>query len=886
MSPQGILDRLFRRERLDGSMEEELRFHIEERASDLERSGIPAEEARRRAHLEFGGIENYKEQCRQVRRFNGLHGFLADLRFGLRMLRRSPGFSLLAILCLTLGIGANAAVFSWIEGTLLRPYPAVAHQENLYVLAGTARGVTGYDGTSWPDFLDLQRNSHIPEAFIAEKITGATITEGDRPQRATGSLVSANYFDALGIRPILGRGFQAGEDVGRNAHPVVVISHQFWRDRYRGDRDIVGKTLVLNSVPYTIVGVTPPDFYGTFVGYSWQFWAPISMQERFDSSGYKLEDRGARWIEGFVRLRPGTSLTQAQQELSAVTQRLETDYPTTNRGRGIRLLPLWDSPFNASSDIRPTLKITAIVTFFVLLIACANVSNLLLVRSFARRHEMTVRLAVGAARARLLKQLLTEGLILSILASLGGLLMAYWCRNLLVALLPIRSAGVPLRIAGQTDWRVLGMSAGICLLSTLLFGVFPAFQTSNVDIASALKCESAGVVGGRGRSWLRWSLVLVQVSLSFVLLVGAGLLMQSLQKIHHASPGFATDDVLVTSVNLFDVGYDDGRTRNLQDQLLEQVQGMSSVESASYARVRPFSYVGYSNAPIATDVYRPGADDAPTVDYDEVAPNYFSTIGIPLIEGRDFARSDDPSAPPVAVVNEAMAAWYWRGQDPVGKRLQVGDKWMVVIGVAKNAKYRKMLEPDKPFFYVALSQNPSRQVSLFVRTRRDKAGMARALGGQIHALDPNLPLYEVISMREQVDRQTSTQQVAGMLLAIFGGLALLLATIGLYGVMSYAVSQSTRELGLRIALGAAPSDLLRLVLSRGMALTGIGVALGLLAALALTRLLGYLLYNMSPRDPLSFGSAVLVITLASLMACFFPAWRATRTDPLNALREA
>jgi putative ABC transport system permease protein len=465
------------------------------------------------------------------------------------------------------------------------------------------------------------------------------------------------------------------------------------------------------------------------------------------------------------------------------------------------------------------------------------------------------------------------------------LLLAYGCRNLLAVLLPIRAGGVPLHVSGQIDWRVLGMSAGVCLVSTLLFGVFPALRTSQVDLASALKCESAGVVGGRGRSWLRASLVLVQVALSFVLLVGAGLLVQSLQKIHHASPGFATDDLLVTAVDLFDTGYGQARTRNLQDQLLDRVQGLSGVQSATYARITPFSYRSYSTAPVATDEYQPGPDDAPTVDYDEVGPNYFSTMGIPLVAGRDFTRDDDESAPQVAVVNQAMAARYWRSQDPVGKRLLVGNKPFQVIAVAKNAKYRNMLESSKPFFYVALRQNPARQVGLLVRTRQGVAAMTRTLDHEIHALDPNLPLYEVISMREQVDRQTSTQQVAGMLLAIFGGLALLLATIGLYGVMSYAVSQSTRELGLRIALGAAPSHLLRLVLSRGLALTGIGLVLGLVAAISSTRLLGYLLYNVSPRDPLSFGSAVVLITIASLVACFLPAWRATRTDPLEALRD-
>jgi len=878
-----FLEPLFRRDRLDQSMDEEMRFHIDERAADLHRSGLPEDEAKRKAQIEFGGKETYKEECRDRRAFQWVHGFISDLRFGLRMLRRSPGFSILAILCLTVGIGANAAVFGWIEGTLFRPYPLVAHQEKLFVLAGTARGANGYDPTSWPDLLDFQRNCNLIDSFVAEHIVGTTLSIGDRAQHAVGSLVSANYFDALGIRPILGRGFRPGEDMGRNANPVVVISYQLWQDRFHGDPSVIGKTQMMNSMPHTIVGVAPEGFYGTFVGYAWQFWVPASMQERFDSSGYQLEDRGARWIEGFVRLKPEVSVQQAQQEISAIAKRLENDFPDTNRGRGIQLLPLWQSPFNASQSMLPTLKITALVVFFVLVIACANVSNLLLVRAFARRHELTVRMAVGAGRGRLIKQLLTESLLLACAALVGGILVAHWCRNLLVLLVPPRSG--PIFMKGELDWRVLALSAGVCLISILLFGMIPALQTSKLDISGALKGESVGVIGTRGKSKLRSALILLQVALSFVLLVGAGLLLESVQRIRNTSPGFSRDGVLITSINLLAAGYDPPRAKNFLDDLLNRVQGNAGVESAAYARVVPFSYIGYSSAPIAVDGYQTSPDEQPTADYDEVSPGFFSTIGIPLVSGRDFTRADDENAPPVAIVNEAMAAQYWRGADPVGMRLQVKDRWMRVIGVAKNAKYQNMLETAKPFFYVPLRQNPSDQVGLLLRTRQDPSTMGPVLAREVHALDPDVAPYGVLTIREQLGRQTLTQLVAGRFLAIFGGLALLLATIGLYGVVSYAVSQSTRELGLRVALGATPSHLLRLVMSRGLLLIGLGIAMGLAAALATTRLFGYLLYGVSPHDPLSFGSALVIITIASMAACFLPAWRATRTDPLRALRD-
>jgi macrolide transport system ATP-binding/permease protein len=879
-----VLDRLFRRERLDHSMEEELWFHMAERAADLQRSGVPIAEAERRAQLEFGGIENYKEQCRETRSFHGIHSFFADLRFGFRMLWRSPGFSILAILCLTLGIGANAAVFSWIEGILFRPYPAVAHQERLFALTGTARGDPDDTNLSWPDFLDLQRSCTLVDSFIVTKITGTTLSIGDRAEVTTGSIVSANYFDAIGVRPILGRGFEPGEDSGRSAHPLTVISYQLWQGRFKGDPQIIGKTQRLNGVLHTIVGVAPQSFYGTFVGWAMQFWVPASMEEIFEGGGYKLEDRGARWIEAYARLKPGVTREQAQQEIAAVAKRLEKDYPDTNRGRSIKLWPLWQTPFNNANTLLSTLEIMLAVVVFVLLIACANVGNLLLVRSFARRHEMTVRLAIGAGRGRLVRQLVTEGLILAAFGAAGGLLVAHWCRHALVLLLPARG-GVAMHLPGEIDWRVLALSAGVCLIATLLLGLVPALQTRDLDVAGALKAESAGVVGSGRRAWVRSGLVVMQVSLSFVLIVGTGLLLQSLQRIRNSSPGFSTHEVLDTTVNLVAAGYDPQRAQNFQDELLDRVKALPGVESAAFARMTPLSYGSFSSTPTAVDGYQSPPDEQPIVQYNEVGPDYFVTMGIPLVSGREFNRADDEKSVLVAIVNETMAAKYWGGRNPIGERVQVKGRWMQVVGIAKDSKYQSVRETRKPFFYVPLRQNFARGPGLNIRTRLSPKAMTAALTREVHAIDRNLALFEVITLQEQVNRSTSPQLVAVTLVGVLGGLALLLAAIGLYGVLSYSVSQSTRELGLRMALGATPSHLLRLVMSRGLALTAAGIVGGTAAALASTRLLGYLLYNVSPRDPMSFGSAFVVIIVASLAACFLPAWRATRTDPLQALRD-
>jgi macrolide transport system ATP-binding/permease protein len=874
---------IFYKNRAELELSEELQFHLQNQIDEYVAQGMNPKEARHAALRSLGGIEQAKEECRDARKVNVIENFLPDVRFGLRMLRRNPGFSLLAILCLTLGIGANAAVFSWIEGILFRPYPAVAHQERLVAIGGTSRDEPQGTPLSWPDFQDLQRSCTLCETLFVSKITGTTLSIGERAERTTGSIVSANYFDAIGVRPMLGRGFLPGEDQGQSAHPVAVISYQLWQRRFGGDPQIVGKTQRLDGVMHTIVGVAPKGFYGTFVGWGMNFWVPASMEGVFESGGYKLEDRGARWIEAYARLKPGVTFAQAQQEFAAISGRLEAEYPATNRGRAIRFWPLWQTPFNNAGTLLPTLEIMLAVVAFVLLIACANVGNLLLMRSFARRHEMSVRLAVGAGRARLWKQLLTEGLVLSLFGAAGGLLVAYWCRHALVLLFPARG-GVQMHLPGEIDWRMLALSAGVCLVTTLVMGLVPALQTGKIDLAQSMKMESAGVVGDRGRAWVRSGLVLVQVSLSFVLLVGAGLLMQSLLKVRTASPGFNTRGVQYTAIDLVSADYTPARAQTFQDALLERVRALPGVQSAAFAEMTPLSYVSSATAPIVVDGYQPPPEESPTVDYNEVGDNYFVTMGIPLVAGREFTRADDEKAPLVAVVNETMAQRYWQGRSPLGQRLQLKGRWMQVVGIVKDSKYSSVREKPTPFFFLPLRQNSLQGSVLNIHTLLAPQTMATTIAREVHALDSNLAPYEVITMQEQLDRSTSAQMVAVTLIGILGALALVLAAIGLYGVMSYAVSQSTRELGLRMALGAGASNLLRLVLSRGLALTGSGVLFGAATALLLTRLLGNLLYKVSPCDPVAFGCAFAVMGFVSVAACLLPAWRAARMDPMRALR--
>jgi|HubBroStandDraft_4_1064222.scaffolds.fasta_scaffold03762_7 predicted permease len=833
------------------------------------------------------------DELRKPRSLNLAENFLQDLRFGFRMLLRNPGFSILAVLCLTVGIGANAAVFSWIEGVLFRPFPAVAHQDRMVAIAGTQprgdKGSVGFGSTdvSWPDFLDFRRSCTLMDWFIVDRITGSTISIGERAERVAGSVVSSNYFDALEIHPILGRGFQSDEDWGRNGHPVTVISYWLWKERLHSDPDIIGKKQLLNGVPHTIVGVAPPGFYGTFVGYPMQFWVPVSMQEKFTGGSYQLEDRGETWIEGFARLKPGVSIEQAQSELSTVAKRLENEYAETNRGRGVKIFPLWKTPFNQAGALAPTLGISLVAVFFVLLIACANVSSLLLVRSLARQHEMTVRLAIGCRRGRLLRQLLTEGLILSVLSSVSGLVVAYFCRNLLVIFFPLSSV-IATNLSGQMDWRVLAFSAGVCLVSTLIFALVPALQTTNLDIAGALKAESGTSSGSRAKSRLRSTMVLVQVSLSFILLVGGALLMQSLQRLRTADPGFSADRVVATGFDLVGAGYDPERSKLFRQELLERAQAMPGVESAVWEKSRPFSYVGYLSAPIVVDGYEPRSDEQPRVEYNPVGPGYFATMGIPILSGREFTRSDNETTYPAVIVNQLMVQKYWHGVDPVGKRVQLGGQPMLVVGVAKDSKYSSFVEFPQPFLYVCAGQVPLVNADLVIRTNQSSGTVSSELLREVRSLDSGLGMGEVVPMREHMNRTAlASQQIVVALLTIFAAMALSLAAVGLYGVMSYSVSQSKREIGLRMALGAGASHLFRVVMSHGLALSFGGIVLGSISAFALTRFIaiGSLLYEVNPLDPGAFVLASLVMILISVAACLLPAWKASRTNPVQALRD-
>jgi macrolide transport system ATP-binding/permease protein len=876
------LPRWFRTRRpSEAELARELRDHLALDAAEITAAGVDPTEARIVARRRFGNVGLIHEATREAWGSLWLERLNQDVRFGLRMLRRAPAFTAVAVSCLALGIGANAAVLSWTEGIVYHPFPVVRDQEALVAIAGTAKGAAELDGMSFPDFMDLSRGTTAFGAFFVSKITGATLTGGDRAERSIGQLVTANYFDALGVHPLLGRGFLPGEDVGRGAHPVTVISYRLWKDRFAGDPRIIGSAISYNGVPHTIVGVTPEAFLGNFVGYAMQFWIPVSQQAVVDE--YRLEDRSARWVEGFARLRPGVTLAQGQAQVDAVAHRLETEFPNEDRGHGVRLFPLSENPFDNAKVLKPMLRVGALVAALVLVIVCANIANLLLVRAVSRRGEIIVRRALGAGRARLMRQLMTEGLILSLLGTASGLVVAYLSRHLLALFFAPRG-GVSLVFAGDFNWRVVSTTIVVGLVSAVVFALVPAVQTTRVDMAGALRAATPGALGG-GRARFRSVLILVQVGSSVVLLIGAGLMVTSVSRLFRANPGFDTANVTTTAVNLFAVGYDTARAHRFEDELLSRVSTIGGVSSAALSRSMPFAPRLFDNGPILVDGYQPSKDEQLRADYNQVTPLFFQTLGIPVELGRSFDAADTDTSARVAIVTAAMARRFWPSVSPIGKRLQLRGRWLRVVGVVGDIKYQSLTQAASMLFYVPLAQDRSTTANLFIRTARGaQRPRARAVVAAIHAIDPAVSPYEIITLREQVNRSTAGQQIMVTLLLTFGGVALLLAALGLYGVISYMVSQSSREIGLRAALGATPAQLIQLITASGLRLTALGVMLGVLVALGTTRLLGDLLFQVSPRDPSVITGVVLLLVLTSAVACLLPARRAARIDPVRALR--
>ena len=811
---------------------------------------------------------------------------MQDLKYALRMLVKSPGFSFVAILSLALGIGANTAIFSLVNALLLRPLP-VQDPQALVVVSTTDQRNPGNLPLSHLNFKDLRAQNAVFSDMASVTGNQVNYSHGQESEQIPVQVVTANYFSVLGAEPALGRGFRPEEEA--QVMPVAVISHGFWERSFGSDPTIVGRTLTLNRTPYTVVGVAPKNFTGVFLGGGPALWLPMSRHVIIRPEWY--ETRRGLILNGVARLKPGVTVEQARSNLRAVFANLEHAFPVDNKGRSATAVPLLQARLNPNGRGANVLvqqsTVLMIVVGIVLLIACANIANLLLARATRRRREVAIRLALGAKRSRLVRQLLTESLLLSFLGGIAGMGLAWWTLSAIVA------ARLPLpfpidRAALSLDPRVLAFTAGLAILTGLLFGLAPALQASKPDVVPILKNElvpsATGHRGIRAFLTLRQLLVVVQVALSLMALIAAGLFLRELRHAQQIDTGFETRGVLVMEFNLLREGYTPERGQVFFDRLVEKAGALPGVQGAAIAQVPPLA------GGFARSVFPEGADTTTTgrilVQVNSVSTGYFQTIGIPIVRGRDFTRADAAAAPRVVVVNETMATQFWKGEEPLGKRFKFfGDQdFTTVIGVAKDSKYNGVAEDPQNFIYQPLSQYYTAEATLHVRTAADAASLASAVRNAARELDPSLSVFDVRTLEEQVGDSLQPLRMNALILIVFGGLALLLASIGLYGVASYSVSQRTREIGVRMALGAQPSSVVGLVLGHGMVLVAAGLAIGLVAAYVAAGLMRSLVVGVSPHDPVTFAGTVAVLGVIALVASYIPARRATRIDPLIALR--
>jgi predicted permease len=815
-----------------------------------------------------------------------------DIRYAARLLIKSPAFTALAMLALALGIGANTAIFSLVNAVLLRPLPGVEAADQL-VAFERLQGGRNYDSFGYPDYLDYRDQSQSFAGLAAHVGTPLSFT-GSTTERVRGDVVTGNYFAVLGAKPALGRLLQPDDDEAVGAHPVAVISHGLWQRAFGSDPSIVGQSINLNGYNFTIVGVAAKEFGGTSTGASFDVWLPMAMQPQAipRMSAGILQDRSAGWIGIFGRLKSGVGLQQAQAEIATLSDQLAHAYPETNKVRSASLYANLGLTSSDRTSFRRFLGLLLAAVVLLLLIACGNVATLLMVRATSRRREIAVRLALGASRSRLIRQLLTEGVMLSLLAGALGLLLATWMADLILA---FQQPAYGLRgLVTGLDFKVLGFTLALSLLTGICFGLAPALQASKPDLVTSLKDGTPA--SGFHKSRLQSLLVAFQVGLSLVLLIGAGLAVRTMQKIVAIDRDFDTNNRLLMSLDLSIQGYSAEAGCAFYEQLIRQLQSTPGVISASFAKTVPPNdwsdrmSIFYEGQEPPQDVLRSSEELGIRTDANRVAPRYFHTLNIPLLQGRDFSEADRAGAPAVAIINQALAERLWPGESPIGKRLAApflnGPRRppVEVIGVVSDTRYRTLLADAPTILYLPVLQAYDGRTTLVIHTTGEPAAMIETLRGEVTQVAKNLPLFAVKSMSEQVATTLWQQRMAASLIGIFGGLALVLAAIGLYGVIAHSVTQRTREIGIRMALGADPTNIVGLVVKQGLKLALAGVSLGMVAALALTRLMSSLLYEVSATDPTTFIIASFVLIAVASLASYIPARRATKVDPMIALR--
>jgi predicted permease len=818
-----------------------------------------------------------------------MNTFVQDLKFGLRMLAKNPGFTALAVLTLALGIGANTTIFSWINATLLNPIPGLANPSEVVSLS-LSRDATNPFPFSYPDFEAIRDGQQSFVGLSGCNPYAMSLTGKGKPERIWGAVASANYFDVLGVRPILGRGFLPEEDEKPGGAPVAVISYRLWQTHFGANPGVLGQTLEINQHPFTIVGVTPPVFQGNQTGLRSDLWVPVMMEEQLVPRSDLLHDHHYFWLIVFGRLKPGVQPKQAQEEMTVRLQREVKNYPEEHRGHdSVTAFQLWRSPFGANQFLSLLLPMLMTIAGLVLLLACANVANLLLVRSVARRRELAIRMSLGASRWRLVRQLLVESLVLAMAGGGFALLITFWTAGTFMKFLP--PTDFPISLGIRVDRTVLLATMVISLLTGVIFGILPALRSSRDVPAAVLKEETGSALGGLKKARLASGLVVAQISLSLLLLICAGLFIRSFRSAQEINPGFNSHHVLMLSYDLFTAGYSEEKGAAFDRELAAKLEALPGMQSVALTSRVPLGLGGGSTA-VKPQGYVPQANESMETQVVMTTPNYFQTLEIPLLKGRDFTLQDTMSSQRVAIVSEAFVKRYWPNQEAVGKQLNsdLMHDWYTVVGVARDSKVNSLNEKPTPVVYLPhyqvdrIAHPDGSAMIIMARTAGDPLAAGKTVESAIYTLNSDLVVFDVTTLELRAQAVSIGQRIAGTFVGAFGLLALVLAAVGIYGVTAYTTRQRTREIGVRMALGASKGDILRLVLGHGVRLTLLGVALGLAASFALTRFLGSMLLGVTSTDALTFSSVAILLCAVALFASFIPVRRAMRVDPMVALR--
>jgi len=810
-----------------------------------------------------------------------MKNLLQDIRYGLRTMLKTPGLVLVVVLSLGLGSGLNITIFSLINAILLRPLPGVTQEEQLVELYTSSPGLR-FGAVSYPDYVDYRDGNQVFSGLLAQRITPVSLSSGGNNEIVASAIVSGNYFTALDVKPVLGRAFSPEEDQTPNSHPVAVISHSLWQRGYGGDPGILGKSMIVNSQSFSIIGVAPEGFVGTIVGLAPDIWFPLMMQTRVMPGSDRLAGRGVRWLNVIGRVKPGVSREQAEAGMQGLFNQLAQEYPNTNKATSPTIVPLGEGSTGIKKNMSGVLVLLMAVVFLVLLIACFNVANLMLARALSRHKEIGIRQALGATRWRLIQQLLTESVLFSLLGGMLGLFIAFISTKLLLKLIPPTS--IPVVFDLSLNRQVLIFALVVSVLTGIIFGLAPAIQTTKANLLPSLKDDGAGQNGYK-KSRLRSLLVIGQVAISLVLLICAGLFLRSLQNAQNSNPGFEPEKLAVVSTDVGLQGYEQENGRRYYQQLVERVGQLPGVETASLGYVVPLSGGGMQQMTVQIAGYEPPPDTKLSIDYNIVGQGFFPVMSIPFVQGRNFTDFDTKTATGVCIVNEAMASRFWPDRNPIGQQLSLtgGKTQLEIVGIVKNSKYYNLKEEPRPYLYLPFLQYYASRMTVFAKSSGDMATLLPAIRREVETLDKSIPA-KVMTMQDALGTVLIQQKLAALLLSIFSLLALLLATVGLYAVMAYSVSNRTREIGIRMALGAQRGDVLKLILKQGMLLTLIGLGVGLVAAFALTRFLTGLLFGISATDLTTFAGITLFQVVVALLASYIPARRATRIDPLHALK--